>query len=67
MEAKTSVFDHTGNKWLDPVAKDARPISTIILDEQSKERLLQGVRGFLDSAAGHRHLFHGPAGTGSRV
>jgi chaperone BCS1 len=73
MAAKTSVFDHMGDRWLEPMVKDVRPISTVILDERIKRPLLQDVRDFLDPTARERYrgtpyrrsyLFHGPSGAG---
>ena len=73
MANKTSIFNHIGDKWQQPVVKDVRPISTVVLDEQAKERLLQDVSDFLDPTPRERYrdvpsrqgyLFHGRTGTG---
>ncbi|EDN02278.1 hypothetical protein I7I51_05371 [Histoplasma capsulatum] len=73
MTDKTSIFDHLGDRWRQPLTKDVRPISSVILDLQVIEYLLQDVRNFLDSKARERYrdipyrrsyLFHGAPGTG---
>ncbi|PHH89227.1 hypothetical protein CDD83_6459 [Cordyceps sp. RAO-2017] len=72
---KTTIFEHRGNSWAKVMARDIRPLSTVIVNEKQKQRLVGDVRGFLDPhtrnwftqrAIPYRrgYLLYGPPGTG---
>ncbi|RYO86424.1 hypothetical protein DL766_005967 [Monosporascus sp. MC13-8B] len=72
---KTTVFEHRGDRWKPTKARDIRDMSTVVLDEEKKERLLKDVENFLDPRARawyskrgipytRGYLLYGPPGTG---
>ena len=72
---KTSIFGHCGRQWVKEKTKEIRPLSTVILREREKDRLIRDLRGFLEletrkwytqrSIPYRRgYLLHGPPGTG---
>ncbi|OJD20591.1 hypothetical protein ACJ73_08076 [Blastomyces percursus] len=45
MTDKTSIFDHLGDRWRQPLTKDVRPISTVILGKTSLTLSIAGCFG----------------------
>ena len=72
---KTTIFENCGQLWTKAAAKKKRPLSTVILSEKLKQRLIADVKDFVDedtrkwfaetSMAYRRgYLLYGPPGTG---
>jgi chaperone BCS1 len=72
---KTPVFGQRDGEWRKTKARDIRPISTIIMNEQEKNMLLNDVEDFLDPGTRGWYarrgipyrrgfLLYGPPGTG---
>lgn len=72
---KTSIFEHRNGNWKKIMARDIRPISTVIMNEQEKMTLVKDIEAFLDpqSRAWYSqrgipyrrgYLLYGPPGTG---
>jgi chaperone BCS1 len=72
---KVSVFEHRDGEWKKIRARDIRPVSTVIMDEQEKNDLLKDMNEFLDEPTRkwyadrgipyrREYLFFGPPGTG---
>ncbi|EDN09624.1 predicted protein [Histoplasma mississippiense (nom. inval.)] len=51
IQKKTTVFEHHDGEWRKAKARDIRPISTVIMDEDEKIALLKDIEGFLDERA----------------
>ncbi|EDN04866.1 predicted protein [Histoplasma mississippiense (nom. inval.)] len=75
LQKKTTVFEHHDGEWRKAKARDIRPISTVIMDEDEKIALLKDIEGFLDERARGWYarrgipyrtgfLLYGPPGTG---
>jgi chaperone BCS1 len=75
IEKKTTVFDHQGGEWRKTMSREIRPLSTILMDEKKKQKVLNDVESFLDPAARGWYarrgipyrrgfLLYGPPGTG---
>lgn len=74
-KSKTSIFGHSGCQWVKEKTKEIRPLSTVILREQEKNRLVQDLQDFLKPKTRswyarrsipyrRGYLLHGPPGTG---
>ena len=74
-ENKTAIYGHSGADWEREKAKDARPLSTVLLREAEKAPLIKDMSDFLhpetqewysQRSIPYRrgYLFHGPPGTG---
>ncbi|KAH7016394.1 putative mitochondrial chaperone bcs1 [Microdochium trichocladiopsis] len=72
---KTSIFEHCSGKWKRTNLKSTRPISTVVMNDEVKEGLLQDIESFLEPKAPTWHanrgipyrkgyLLYGPPGTG---
>lgn len=75
IEKKTTVFDHQGGEWRKSKSREIRPLSTILMDEEVKQKLVNDVDSFLDPKTRGWYarrgipyrrgiLLHGPPGTG---
>ncbi|EQL29692.1 hypothetical protein BDFG_07745 [Blastomyces dermatitidis ATCC 26199] len=75
IQKKTSVFEHRDGEWRKTKAKDIRPISTVIMNEEEKMAVLKDIEDFLDEGARGWYarrgipyrrgfLLYGPPGTG---
>ncbi|EDN03759.1 hypothetical protein I7I51_05369 [Histoplasma capsulatum] len=75
LQKKTTVFEHHDGEWRKAKARDIRPISTVIMDEDEKKAVLKDIEGFLDERARGWYarrgipyrrgfLLYGPPGTG---
>ncbi|OJD20802.1 hypothetical protein ACJ73_07861 [Blastomyces percursus] len=75
LQKKTTVFEHHDGEWRKAKARDIRPISTVIMDEDEKTAVLKDIEGFLDERARGWYarrgipyrkgfLLYGPPGTG---
>ncbi|EDN11259.1 predicted protein [Histoplasma mississippiense (nom. inval.)] len=75
IQKKTTVFEHHDGEWRKAKARDIRPISTVIMDEDEKTAVLKDIEGFLDERARGWYarrgipyrrgfLLYGPPGTG---
>jgi chaperone BCS1 len=75
LKNKTTIYVHRENHWKKEKAVDARPLTTVILDEEQKGQLLNDIDKFLDPDTKIRYsyhsipykrgyLLHGPPGTG---
>ncbi|OJD11466.1 hypothetical protein AJ78_07772 [Emergomyces pasteurianus Ep9510] len=51
IQKKTTVFEHHDGEWRKTKARDIRPISTVIMDENEKMAVLKDIEGFLDARA----------------
>jgi chaperone BCS1 len=51
IEKKTTVFNHQGGEWRKTMSREIRPLSTILIDEKKKQKVLNNVESFLDPAA----------------
>jgi chaperone BCS1 len=45
------VFEHQGGEWRKTMLREIRPLSTILMDEKKKQKVLNDVESFLDPAA----------------
>ncbi|CAG9989186.1 unnamed protein product [Clonostachys byssicola] len=72
---KIAIFEHRGHYWRKVDEKDVRPLSTVILNQSTKDLLLEDFRSFLSEdtqlwyvqrALPYRrgYLLYGPPGTG---
>jgi chaperone BCS1 len=72
---KTTIFEHCSGKWKRTNLKSTKPVSTVVMNEEVKEGLLQDIESFLKPKAPAWHasrgipyrkgyLLHGPPGTG---
>ncbi|CAI6090615.1 unnamed protein product [Clonostachys chloroleuca] len=75
IRGKTSIFENSSSSWRKLKDKDARPLSTVILDHERKQQFLSDMQGFLSEetrlwytqrALPYRrgYLLYGPPGTG---
>uniref|UniRef100_A0A8H7K2N6 BCS1 N-terminal domain-containing protein n=1 Tax=Bionectria ochroleuca TaxID=29856 RepID=A0A8H7K2N6_BIOOC len=75
LKSKTTIYSHRENHWKKEKAVDARPLTTVILDEEQKGQLINDINKFLDPDTKIRYadhsipykrgyLLHGPPGTG---
>ncbi|CAI6089422.1 unnamed protein product [Clonostachys chloroleuca] len=75
LKNKTTIYSHRENHWKKEKAVDARPLTTVILDEEQKGQLINDINKFLDPDTKIRYsdhsipykrgyLLHGPPGTG---
>ncbi|OJD10777.1 hypothetical protein AJ78_08307, partial [Emergomyces pasteurianus Ep9510] len=68
IQRKTTVFEHHDGEWRKAKARDIRPISTVIMDEDEKMAVLKDIEDFLDDRArgwyAREFLLYGPPGTG---
>ncbi|QSS60802.1 hypothetical protein I7I51_05605 [Histoplasma capsulatum] len=75
IQKKTAVFEHNDGEWRKAKARDIRPISTVIMDEDEKKAVLKDIDDFLDERARGWYakrgipyrrgfLLYGPPGTG---
>jgi chaperone BCS1 len=75
IQRKTSVFEHGEGEWKKTRARDIRPISTVIMDEEEKELVLKDIGDFLHQETRRwytsrgmpyrrGYLLFGPPGTG---
>ncbi|QKX63174.1 uncharacterized protein TRUGW13939_10343 [Talaromyces rugulosus] len=75
IEKKTTVFDHQGGEWRKTKSREIRPLSTILMDEEEKQMLVNDVDNFLDPRTRGWYarrgipyrrgfLLYGPPGTG---
>jgi chaperone BCS1 len=75
LKSKTAIYGHRGDHWKKEKAVYARPLSTVVLDKEQKDRVMNDVQKFLDPKQKHRYsahsipykrgyLLHGPPGTG---
>ncbi|CAH0046590.1 unnamed protein product [Clonostachys solani] len=75
VRGKTSIFENQGSTWKKLKDKDARPLSTVIIDYERKQQFLSDIQGFLSEetrlwytqrALPYRrgYLLYGPPGTG---
>lgn len=75
VENKICVFEHEANRWKTSKARKKRDISTVIINNELKEMLLEDVAEFLDPKTRtwyterglpyqRGYLLHGPPGTG---
>ncbi|KAL2372714.1 hypothetical protein RJ035_001101 [Blastomyces gilchristii] len=75
IQKKTAVFEHNDGEWRKAKARDIRPISTVIMDEDEKMAMLKDIDDFLDERARGWYakrgipyqrgfLLYGPPGTG---
>jgi chaperone BCS1 len=75
IQRKTSVFEHGEGGWKKTRARDIRPISTVIMDEDEKELVLKDIEDFLQQETRRwytsrgmpyrrGYLLFGPPGTG---
>ncbi|QSS61743.1 hypothetical protein I7I51_03920, partial [Histoplasma capsulatum] len=75
IQRKTTVFEHHDGEWRKAKARDIRPISTVIMDEDEKMAVLKDIEDFLDERARGWYarrgipyrrgfLLYGPPGTG---
>ncbi|KAH6954058.1 P-loop containing nucleoside triphosphate hydrolase protein, partial [Ilyonectria sp. MPI-CAGE-AT-0026] len=74
-KSKTAVFKHRNDRWERATAVDARPLSTVILDDAQKQSFIKDVEYFLNPRTRRwystrsipyrrGYLLYGPPGTG---
>ena len=74
-QSKTNIFRNRGDHWQKMATKDKRSLSSVIIDEAQKKKLLADIRNFLKPATREwytrrtipcrkGYLFSGPPGTG---
>ena len=75
IQNKTTIYNHRGDYWIKAITKKTRPTSTVILNKEVKESLLDDIREFLDPRTRRwftnhgmpyrrGYLLYGPPGTG---
>lgn len=74
-QSKTNIFRNRGDYWRKMATKDKRPLSSIIIGDTQKQKLVADVQDFLNPATRNWYskrtipcrrgfLFYGPPGTG---